>query len=144
MNRLNLVCLGVKNMEKALVFYKALGFQTPERGTNPPIVFFNNQGSKIELFPIEELARDISETQPPEIHTSGFSGITLACNMKSKEAVDDLMQQVVEAGGKVVKEPQMVEWGGYSGYFQDLDGYYWEVAYADSWQFDEQDMLVID
>lgn len=144
MNRLNLVCLGVRNMEKAIAFYKTLGFQTPETEANPPIVFFNNQGSKIELFPIEELARDINEIQPPEINTSGFSGITLACNMKSKEAVDELMQKVVKAGGKVVKEPQMVEWGGYSGYFQDLDGYYWEIAYADSWQFDEQDMLVID
>lgn len=144
MNRLNLVCLGVRNMEKAIAFYKTLGFQMPETEANPPIVFFNNQGSKIELFPIEELARDINEIQPPEINTSGFSGITLACNMKSKEAVDELMQKVVKAGGKVVKEPQMVEWGGYSGYFQDLDGYYWEIAYADSWQFDEQDMLVID
>lgn len=144
MNRLNLVCLGVRNMEKAIAFYKELGFETPETEANPPVIFFNNQGSKIELFPIKELAKDISETKPPEVNTSGFSGITLACNMKSKEAVDHLMEKVVKAGGQVVKEPQMVEWGGYSGYFQDLDGYYWEVAYADSWQFDEQDMLVID
>lgn len=144
MNRLNLVCLGVSNVKKALAFYKALGFKTPEQGTNPPIVFFDNQGSKIELFPIEKLAKDINESKPPEVNTTGFSGMTLACNMKSKEEVDDVMQQVVKAGGKVVKEPQMVEWGGYSGYFQDLDGYYWEVAFADSWQFDDQDMLIIE
>lgn len=144
MNRLNLVCLGVRNMKKAIAFYKAIGFETPETEADPAIVFFNNQGSKLELFPIEELARDIDELHPPEINTTGFPGITLACNMKSKEAVDELMQQVSEAGGKIVKEPQIVSWGGYSGYFQDLDGYYWEVAYADSWQFDEQDMLIID
>lgn len=34
--------------------------------------------------------------------------------------------------------------GGYSGYLQDLDDYYWEVAYGDMWQFDDQNMIMID
>ena len=64
--------------------------------------------------------------------------------MKSKEEVDEFMKIVEESGGKVVKDPEKVFWGGYSGYFTDLDGYHWEVAYSDSWKFDENDMLVID
>ncbi|MCC8115782.1 MAG: VOC family protein, partial [Planctomycetes bacterium] len=36
-----------------------------------------------------------------------------------------------------------VFWGGYSGYFRDPDGYYWEVAYWDGWRFDENGMLII-
>ena len=64
--------------------------------------------------------------------------------MKSKDEVDDMFKLVKEIGGKIVKEPQMVAWGGYSGYFQDPDGYYWEIAYADDWYFDENDMLIID
>lgn len=144
MNRLNLVCLGVKQMSAALAFYKEIGFKTIETQEDPPIVFFNNQGSKLELYSIEELVKDINEENPPELSTGGFSGITLACNLKSKEAVDQVMEQVKSAGGTIVKKPQTVSWGGYSGYFRDLDGYYWEVAYADSWQFDEQDMLIVD
>uniref|UniRef100_UPI0030B9FDA1 VOC family protein n=1 Tax=Lysinibacillus fusiformis TaxID=28031 RepID=UPI0030B9FDA1 len=48
-----------------------------------------------------------------------------------------------KAGTKIVKEPETVFWGGYSGYFQDPNGYCWEVAYGDMWQFDENDMLII-
>ncbi|PRY78026.1 VOC family protein [Alkalibacterium olivapovliticus] len=144
MNRLNLVCLGVKDMRQALAFYKKIGFETVETQENPPIVFFNNQGSKLELYPLEELAKDINDKNPPALPSGGFSGITFACNMKTKGEVDNVMELVKSAGGEVVKQPELVFWGGYSGYFRDLDGYYWEVAYADSWEFDEQDMLIVD
>jgi len=58
--------------------------------------------------------------------------------------VDQIFETVEQAGGKIVKAPQRVFWGGYSGYFSDPDGYHWEVAYAESWKFDENDMLIID
>ena len=64
--------------------------------------------------------------------------------MKSKDEVDDMFKLVKEIGGKIVKEPQMVAWGGYSGYFHDPDGYYWEIAYADDRYFNDNDMLIID
>ena len=35
------------------------------------------------------------------------------------------------------------DWGGYGGYFSDPDGYLWEVAYADSWEFNPDGNLVI-
>ncbi len=88
------------------------------------------------------LAEDIDSSATPELNT-GFSGFTLAYNAKSKEEVDAIFADVESFGGKVIKNPQAVFWGGYSGYFRDLDGYYWEVAYAESWQFDENDMLLI-
>ncbi|WP_373470563.1 VOC family protein [Carnobacterium alterfunditum] len=144
MNRINLICLGVKDMKAALIFYRGIGFETYEKADTPAIVFFNNQGSKLELFPIKELAKDINEADPPVIKDRGFSGITLACNVKSENEVDDLIELVKQNGGKIVKEPVKVSWGGYSGYFQDVDGYYWEVAYSSSWEFDENDMLIIE
>lgn len=144
MNRINLICLGVRDMAKSLAFYRAIGFQTYETADNPPIVFFDTQGSKLELYPIQALAEDINADAPPKVGEGTFGGITLACNMKSEQEVDAFMQTVTVQGGVVVKQPQRVSWGGYSGYFQDPDGYYWEVAYGPNWQFDEQDMLVID
>lgn len=54
-----------------------------------------------------------------------------------------LMKRVGEVGGTIVKEPQTTECGGYGRYFQDRDGYYWEVAYGENCQFDENDMLII-
>ena len=35
----------------------------------------------------------------------------------------------VGAGATLVKKPQKVSWGGYSGYFRDLDDHLWEVAH---------------
>src|SRR5690606_36456078 len=112
MNRINLICLGVKDLDKSLAFYKGLGFKT-KATTGAAIVFFNNEGTKLELFPIKNLAKDIHEDHPPKIQRDGFSGITLACNMKTKEAVDDVMHLVQSLGGKIVKVPDVTAWGGY-------------------------------
>lgn len=143
MNRIHIICLGVRDMEKSLAFYKNIGFKTYVKEPNPPIVFFDNYGSKLELFPIDGLAEDINADNPPAIQKGGFCGITFACNMKSEKEVDEMMALVERHGGIVAKKPEKVFWGGYSGYFRDPDGYYWEVAYADSWEFDENDMLII-
>ena len=144
MNRLNLITLGTKDIVKANRFYRNLGFKTVVYGTeeNPSIVFFQNEGSKISLFPLNDLAKDISlDTEIPLV--TGFNGITLAYNAKSKEEVDVMMQKAVSAGATIQKQPTLTDWGGYSGYFTDLDGYYWEVAYGADWEFDESNMLII-
>lgn len=62
--------------------------------------------------------------------------------MKIEQEVDSFMKLVLENGGTMAKKPEKVFWGGYSGYFQDINGYYWEVA-AGGWEFDENDMIII-
>lgn len=75
--------MGVKDIKASLDFYKNIGFKTYETQANPTIVFFDNQDSKLELYPIEQLAKDINAENPPFIN-QGFSGITFACNTKSE------------------------------------------------------------
>ncbi|PAE38962.1 VOC family protein [Bacillus sp. 7884-1] len=143
MNRINLITLGVKNISQSLKFYRdGLGFETSVTEETPGIVFFKNGGTKLALYPLDELSKDINESDPPA--GQGFSGITLAYNAKSEEEVNQIFETVEQVGGKIVKAPQKVFWGGYSGYFSDPDGYHWEAAYAESWNFDENDMLIID
>ncbi|WP_291447445.1 VOC family protein [Desulfovibrio sp.] len=144
MNRINLICLGVRDIKKSLAFYKNIGFKTYEKADQPVVVFFDNQGSKLELYPLEELARDIDAENPPPLSQGGFGGITLACNVKSREEVDAFMKMVQQHGGVIAKQPRDVFWGGYSGYFRDPDGYYWEVAYGPDWEFDAHGMLRIE
>ena len=147
LNRINLVCLGVADLARSRAFYRdGLGFETRSSEEHPEIVFFDNGGTKLELFQREALAADISAEDPPPIAdaATAFTGITLAYNAKSRAEVDAIFAAVERIGGTVAKAPETVSWGGYSGYFRDPDGYYWEVAYADSWRFDEQDMLVIE
>ncbi|NLB20201.1 MAG: VOC family protein [Clostridium sp.] len=142
MNRVNIICLGVKNMEESIKFYRdGLGFKTDEVKNSPNVIFFNTTGAKLELFPLDLLAKDINEEDPPVL-TSGFSGITLAYNVREKEEVLEIIELARKSGAVVVKEPQNVFWGGYHGYFKDPNGYYWEVAWGPNFIFDENDMLI--
>lgn len=83
MNKITCICLGVRSMQRALKFYReGLGFQTNCKEDNPPVCFFNTPGTKFELYPLDALARDIDENDPPR--GSGFAGITLAYNVKKQ------------------------------------------------------------
>ena len=43
--------------------------------------------------------------------------------------MDETYADAFAARVAFIKEPQIASWGGYSGYFKDLDGYIWEVAF---------------
>ena len=45
------------------------------------------------------------------------------------------MERAASAGGRIVKPPQDTGWGGFSGYFADPDGHYWEVAWGPMFAF---------
>lgn len=143
MNRISIIALGVRDMKRAVKFYRdGLGFQTEEKGDSPNVVFFNTTGTKFELYPLDLLAKDINEENPPQ-PGNGFSGITLAYNVKSEAEVVEVTELARKAGAVIAKEPQKVFWGGFHAYFSDPDGYYWEVAYNPYMRFDEQDMLIL-
>lgn len=143
MNRISIICLGVRNMEKSIKFYRdGLGFQTDEESNNPAIVFFNTTGTKFELYPLDKLAEDINQENPPKVG-SGFSGITLAYNVKEKNEVNKVIEIARNAGANILKEPIDVFWGGYHAYFADPDGYCWEVAWGPNFKYDENEMLIL-
>ena len=53
---------------------------------------------------------------------------TLAHNVATPEEVDKVLATAGAAGASV-QEAQKRDWGGYSGYFVDPDGFRWEVAF---------------
>lgn len=60
----------------------------------------------------------------------GIAPITLAHNVSSDAAVDAVLAEIGAAGGTIVEPGTRREWGGYSGYAADPDGYRWEIANA--------------
>ncbi|WP_059104516.1 VOC family protein [Shouchella shacheensis] len=143
MNSIHLICLAVNDIGTSLKFYRdGLGFKTSAEGETPAIVFFNNGGTKLELFPLTELQKEIGEAAADV--SSGFPRFTLAHNVKHKQGVDELLKRAEKAGATIVAPAKTTDWGGYSGYFTDPDGFFWEVAYGADWRFDEHDMLVIE
>lgn len=127
-----MLTLGVADLGKATEFYKAV-LGSPPNTSFDGITFIELPGTWIALYPLKELAEDIS----PEISATrgGFSGFTLAHNAGSKEEVMEIVRRAESAGARVIKEPQDTFWGGFSGYFADLDGYYWEVAWGPMFEF---------
>lgn len=119
-----MITLGVRDLAAAVAFYeKGLGF--PRMESPPEVAFFTLNGTWLGLYGREALAEDAHVSA----EGSGFGAITLAHNVGSEREVDELVAQAVAAGAVLVKIPQKVFWGGYSGYFKDLDGHLWEVAH---------------
>ena len=124
MPRISMITLGVRDLTAAIEFYeKGLGF--PRMESPPEVAFFTLNGTWLGLYGREALAEDA--TVPAE--GTGFESFTLAHNVDSETDVDNVISQAVAAGATLVKKPQKVFWGGYSGYFKDPDGHLWEVAH---------------
>lgn len=127
--RLSIVTLGVSDLAKSRAFYTALGWRLSS-ASSEEICWFRIGGCALGLFPYRELAADatVEATGRP-----GFDGVTLAINVASEAEVDTALAEAEAAGAAIVKPGQRVEWGGYSGYFADPDGFLWEVAHNPGW-----------
>jgi hypothetical protein len=124
--KISMITLGVRDLERSLEFYRdGLGFEPHNYKSGDDLVMFVMDGSWLGLYPREALAEDAQVAG----EGSGFAGFSLAHNVKSKAEVDEVFAFAVAAGGRAVKVPQEVFWGGYSGYFADPDGFLWEVAF---------------
>ena len=137
--RISLITLGVADVQASAAFYERLGW-TRSSASQEQIVFIKLKGLALGLFSREELAKDANLT---EAGSTGFSGITLAHNLQSPEAVDAAMALAVASGGRQVKAPEKVFWGGYSGYFADPDGHLWELAHNPFAPLDEAGHMIL-
>lgn len=132
LSRLSMITLGVSDLEKATAFYRRL-FGVAPNDKNEGVAFFELPGTWLALYPLDRLAEDISPDLP--VSRGAFSGITLAHNARSREEVLAIFDQAKAAGARIAKLPQDTFWGGFSGYFADPDGYYWEVAWGPMFDF---------
>ena len=137
-SRITILTLGVSDLDKATEFYKTV-LGTPPNTSADGITFIELPGTWISLYPLDKLAEDISPGIP--ITRDGFSGVTLAYNARSREDVIAIVERAGSAGARIVKKPQETFWGGFSGYFADPDGHYWEVAWGPMFDFTENGEL---
>ncbi len=122
--RISFVTLGVTDLNRSIRFYEE-GLGLPRLKSPPTVAFFELGRTWLALYPRHLLAQDAGV--PAE--GSGFSGVALAHNVRSPAEADRLLQDAAAAGGRIVKAGHTADWGGYSGYFSDPDGFLWEVAW---------------
>ena len=123
---INYITLGVADLAESRRFYlEVFGWQETA-GSNENIAFFQaGNALLLALFCQSALARD---AQIPE-QSSGFPRFTLAHNVGSEAEVDALFAGFAAKNANIIKAPQKVFWGGYSGYLADPDGFLWEIAF---------------
>lgn len=142
--RLSIITLGVHDLIKARHFYeKGLQWKAA-KASNENIVFFQLNGIVLALYPWEKLAEDTTLSSVNNTNEVVFRGMTLAFNVSDKQAVLDILSQAEQAGGKIIKPAQDVFWGGYSGYFSDIGGYFREVAYDLFCHSNEKGVYILD
>jgi uncharacterized protein len=136
--RLDVITLAVADLERALAFYRSLGWEskgivgaqwTDERtGANGAIAIFELAGGLLlSLYPRDDLAKDAAV--PSGAARSGE--FSLAQLVGSRDGVDELLQKAAGAGATVT-QPHERPWGIYSGYFRDPDGHLWEIIWQPS------------
>jgi len=137
--RINLLTLGVSDLKKSMEFYQnGLGWQTQgivgtEYENGAVVLFELDNGRMLSLYERKNLAWDSQLILQPESATE----FSIGYFVNSSKEVDAIMNKVEKAGAKITKSAQQAFWGGYHGYFQDLDGHLWEIGYNPSWKIEE-------
>lgn len=134
--RINVITLGVRDLDRALRFYRALGLESPgiigteftgdETTPAGAVAMFELDGGLIlALYPRTELAKDARVAVGP----SRSGEFSLGHLVQSKSEVDAVLAEARSAGAAWTDEPHDRPWGIYSGYFRDLDGHLWEIIF---------------
>ncbi|NER17533.1 VOC family protein [Spongiivirga citrea] len=132
--RLTIITLGVSDLKKSTDFYETKFGWKKSEFSNEHISFFILNGIQLAIYGRNELADDATV----DSNGNGFKGFTLAYNTKSEKEVDQLIEELRKKGVEIVKEPQKVNWGGYSSYIADIDGNLWEIAFNPFLELDER------
>jgi catechol 2,3-dioxygenase-like lactoylglutathione lyase family enzyme len=131
--RLSVLTIGVRDIARARRFYEE-GLGWHRDAGQDDVAFYQSGGMVFALYEWPKLAEDAGVSA----EGTGFRGVTLAYNARSKEEVREVLDEARRAGAEIRIEPRDTFWGGYDAYFSDPDGHLWEVAWNPFWTVDEE------
>lgn len=132
MAHVSLITLGVDDLAASTAFHEAMGWVRSSASVEGEVAFLLGGTVVLGLYGRRALADDARV----EMTDRGFGTIALAMNQPSVDAVDDTLAAAQRAGARITKPAEHTDWGGYSGYFADLDGHIWEVAFNPGFPID--------
>src|SRR5262249_37360495 len=95
--RLSLITLGVADVPRSRRFYEALGWRA-SGASQEDVTFFQAGGMALALWGRDELAQDAQV-----LDGSGFGGVALAYNTRSREEVNDVLDEARAAGAQILR-----------------------------------------
>lgn len=123
--RISFITLAVEDLAKTRRFYlEGLGWEAALDVPGEVLMVKVGQHLVLSLWDQDQFESEVG----PIRRGDGIVPVTLAHNVPTRADVDRVLATARAAGAEVSDAFQR-EWGGYSGYFADPDGYRWEVAY---------------
>lgn len=124
--RISFITLAVRDLAATRKFYvEGLGWEAVLDVTGEVIMIQVGERLVLSLWSVEHFEAEVG----PISRGSGVPSFTLAHNVASKEGVDRVLETARSLGADPVGDAVERDWGGYTGYFADPDGFRWEIAY---------------
>jgi uncharacterized protein len=126
--RISFVTLAVRDVARSRAFYvDGLGWSTEMFVPGEVLMIRVGEHVVLSLWDREHFEAEVGRIDGDG--SGGVPPMTLAHNVATTEEVDDVLATARRIGADPVRAGVQREWGGYTGYFADPDGYHWEVAY---------------
>lgn len=120
--RVSFLTLAVSDLVRSRAFYvDGLGWE-PIFSGDDVLMFPVADRLILSLWSIEGFTAEIGDAP-----ASGVAPLTLSHNLATPAEVDAVLAEA-ERLGRPISPGRQREWGGYSGYFVDPDGFRWEIA----------------
>ncbi|MBT2739019.1 VOC family protein [Bacillus sp. ISL-7] len=122
--------LPVKDINKSKEFYRKVGFMVNEQHGNSDQaqLIIGDHNARVMLFPASTFEKF---TRQVIVDTKQATEVLLSVDADSREEVDVMAKNAVEAGGTIFGEPSESQGWMYGCGFTDLDGHRWNVLYMD-------------
>jgi predicted lactoylglutathione lyase len=125
--RISFVTLAVSDLDRTRTFYvDGLGWEPALDVPGDVVMFRVGEHVVLSLWVEPHFEEEVGS---PIRRGSGVAPITIAHNVSTREEVDEVLEAARRAGADPVSEGVDREWGGYTGYFGDPDGFRWEIAW---------------
>lgn len=121
--RISFVTLAVRDLDASRRFYlDGLGWGADLEVPDDVVMIRAGEHLVLSLWNREHFEAEIGEPAG-----TGLPPFTLSHNVRTEAEVDQILE-TARAAGATVGEAIEREWGGYTGYFADPDGFRWEIA----------------
>ena len=124
--RISFLTVAVRDLEASRRFYlDGLGWTADLDVPGDVVMIMVGERVVLSLWGRDQFEAEVG----PIAMESGIAPFTIAHNVATRAEVDAVLDAARAAGADPVHPAEERDWGGYTGYFADPDGYRWEVAY---------------
>ena len=133
--QISVITLGVGDLPRSRQFY-CEGFGWTPVFENEDIVFYQMNGLVLATFEKTALEKDMNRAG-----SSSHGAFSLAHNVPSQADVKGVIEQLVNAGGRIIRPADAPPHGGFRGYVADPDDHAWEIAWNPAWKIDDNGLV---